>query len=139
MDHQENEDASDDGPSVASKVFFAELCGLLEKISKTQGNDKKKRIMKEFIDKWGDFHNQLHNDNKKTVSITENVTKVQTISFNCLRCHLRHFDRGLNGGLISDPAYCLVRMLYPASSCHNSAFNFPCPAGLCFPFSHLIL
>ena len=75
MDHQENEDASDDGPLVASKVFFAELCGRLEKISKTQGNDKKKGIMKEFIDKWGDFHNQLHNDNKKTVSITENVTK----------------------------------------------------------------
>lgn len=75
MDHQENEDASDDGPSVASKVFFAELCGLLEKISKTQGNDKKKRIMKEFIDKWRDFHNQLHTDDKKTVSIAENVTK----------------------------------------------------------------
>ncbi|XP_076100664.1 DNA ligase 4-like isoform X2 [Mytilus galloprovincialis] len=66
MDHQENEDASDDGPSVASKVFFAELCGLLEKISKTQGNDRKKRIMKEFIDKWRDYHNQLHKDDKKT-------------------------------------------------------------------------
>ena len=53
--------------TVASKVHFAELCGLLEKISKTQGNDKKKRILKDFIDQWRQSHNALHGAGKDTV------------------------------------------------------------------------
>ncbi|GFN81474.1 DNA ligase [Plakobranchus ocellatus] len=48
--------------TVASKVTFAELCGLLEKIQKTQGNDKKKRVLKDFVDKWRDFHTKVHKD-----------------------------------------------------------------------------
>lgn len=55
------------GVSVASKVSFAELCGLLEKISRTQGNDKKKRILKEFVDQWREFHKTIHNDDDKLV------------------------------------------------------------------------
>lgn len=56
--------ASNDGSnnSVASKVKFAELCGLLERIEKTQGNDKKKRVLKGFVDKWREFHKEIHND-----------------------------------------------------------------------------
>lgn len=54
--------------TVASKVPFAELCGLLEKVSKTQGNDKKKRILKDFIEKWRESHSTLHADNKDVVS-----------------------------------------------------------------------
>lgn len=54
--------------TVASKVPFAELCGLLEKVSKTQGNDKKKRILKDFIEKWRESHNTLHKDKKDIVS-----------------------------------------------------------------------
>ena len=53
--------------TVAAKVQFAELCGLLEKISKTQGNDKKKRILKDFIDQWRKSHISLHGDDKTTV------------------------------------------------------------------------
>lgn len=52
--------------SVASNVKFSELCGLLEKINKTQGNDKKKRVLKDFIDKWRYFHQNLHKDDKDT-------------------------------------------------------------------------
>ncbi|ESP05690.1 hypothetical protein LOTGIDRAFT_181463 [Lottia gigantea] len=48
--------------TVASKVGFAELCGLLEKISKTQGNDKKKKVLKEFVDIWRNYHKELHGD-----------------------------------------------------------------------------
>ncbi|XP_069127951.1 DNA ligase 4-like [Argopecten irradians] len=61
---------ADDKPTVtvASKVSFAELCGLLEKISKTQGNDKKKRTLTDFVDKWRDFHNSLHKDGKDTTA-----------------------------------------------------------------------
>ena len=58
---------SNDGVTVASKVHFAELCGLLEKISKTQGNDKKKRTLKDFIDQWRQSHKALHGEKKDTV------------------------------------------------------------------------
>nr|KAG5701196.1 hypothetical protein BaRGS_023305 [Batillaria attramentaria] len=47
---------------VAARVPFAELCGLLEKLSKTQGNDKKKRILKDFVDKWRNLHSEVHKD-----------------------------------------------------------------------------
>ena len=62
-------DASDDdvGVTVASKVQFSDLCGMLEKISKTQGNDKKKRVLKDFVDHWRQSHNSLHGENKNTV------------------------------------------------------------------------
>lgn len=58
---------SNDGVTVASKVHFAELCGLLEKISKTQGNDKKKRTLKDFIDQWRQSHKALHGEKKDTI------------------------------------------------------------------------
>lgn len=53
--------------TVASQVKFSELCGLLEKIQKTQGNDKKKKVLKEFFDKWREFHLQIYQDDKDTV------------------------------------------------------------------------
>lgn len=55
------------GVSVASKVSFAELCGLLEKISRTQGNDKKKRLLKEFVERWREFHKTIHRDDEELV------------------------------------------------------------------------
>ncbi|KAL4236518.1 DNA ligase (ATP) [Mactra antiquata] len=59
-------DPNDVNETVASKVHFAELCGLLEKIAKTQGNDKKKRILKDFIDQWRQSHKILHENEKET-------------------------------------------------------------------------
>ncbi|WAR24448.1 DNLI4-like protein, partial [Mya arenaria] len=62
-------DAADQGPkspTVASKVHFAELCGLLEKISKTQGNDKKKKILKDFVGQWRKSHETLHGKDAQT-------------------------------------------------------------------------
>jgi alpha-L-arabinofuranosidase len=67
MDDQEKGGDQDEGPTVASEVPFSELCGLLEKISKTQGNDKKKRILKDFIDKWREYHDKLHKGKKDLV------------------------------------------------------------------------
>ncbi|KAL3869402.1 hypothetical protein ACJMK2_042087 [Sinanodonta woodiana] len=63
-----DDDKEDSANSVvlASKVKFAELCGLLEKIWKTQGNDKKKRILKDFIDHWRQSHETLHKGNNET-------------------------------------------------------------------------
>lgn len=54
--------------TVASQVSFAELCGLLEKISKTHGNEKKKAVLGTFVEKWREFHQELHKDNPDTVS-----------------------------------------------------------------------
>ncbi|GFR84311.1 DNA ligase [Elysia marginata] len=48
--------------SVASQVQFAELCGLMEKIEKTRGNDNKKRVLRGFVDKWREFHTKIHKD-----------------------------------------------------------------------------
>ena len=56
------ETSSASGKVVAEKVAFAELCGLLEKLSKTQGNDKKKRVLKDFVDQWRNLHNDIHSD-----------------------------------------------------------------------------
>lgn len=53
---------------VASQVSYAELCGLLEKISKTHGNEKKKGVLGKFVEKWREFHQELHKDNPDTVS-----------------------------------------------------------------------
>ena len=54
---------------VASKVPFYQLCALLEKISKRPGNDAKKKLLKEFIDEWRDFHQRLHAGNENTVRL----------------------------------------------------------------------
>ncbi|KAL8610583.1 hypothetical protein ACOMHN_006302 [Nucella lapillus] len=54
--------------TVAGKVAFAELCGLLEKLSKTKGNDKKKRFLKEFVDTWRHLHTETHADDAETTT-----------------------------------------------------------------------
>ena len=67
------------GVTVASKVHFAELCGLLEKISKTQGNDKKKRTLKDFIDQWRRSHKSLHGENKDTVLYCSRIRRTDKV------------------------------------------------------------
>ena len=57
----------DDSLTVASEVSFSELCGCVEKISKTQGNDKKKKMLHNFMEKWREFHEDIHKENKDTV------------------------------------------------------------------------
>ncbi|XP_025109281.1 DNA ligase 4-like isoform X2 [Pomacea canaliculata] len=59
-------DVNPTSSTVASLVPFAELCGLLEKISKTQGNDKKKRVLKDFVDRWRNLHDDLHKKDSDT-------------------------------------------------------------------------
>ncbi|XP_005097120.1 DNA ligase 4 [Aplysia californica] len=52
--------------TVASKVSFAELCGLLERIQKMQGNEKKRRVLRDFVEKWRQFHDEVHKDSPNT-------------------------------------------------------------------------
>lgn len=54
---------------VASKVPFFQLCALLEKISSRSGNDAKRKLLKDFIREWRDFHNKLHKDDGNTVRV----------------------------------------------------------------------
>ena len=51
--------------TVAEKVPFSELSGLLEKIGKKTPVEKKK-LLKRFIDEWRAFHNKLHKDSPNT-------------------------------------------------------------------------
>jgi len=61
----EDEEATTE-PTIASQVPFHDFAMVCEKISKTQGKDKKKTIMKKFIDHWRSAHNKMH-AGKKTV------------------------------------------------------------------------
>lgn len=61
------DESTDTTVCVASKVSFTELTGLLEKLSKTQGNDKKKKLLKDFVNRWREVHTQLHKDDPETV------------------------------------------------------------------------
>lgn len=53
--------------TIASDVPFHVFAVLCEKISKTQGKEKKKSLMKKFIGYWRDSHKKLHGQ-QKTVS-----------------------------------------------------------------------
>ena len=44
--------APSEGGDVASQIPFHDLCALMEKIHKTQGTDKKKKILSSFIERW---------------------------------------------------------------------------------------
>ena len=54
---------------VASKVPFSQLCALLDKISNRAGTDAKKKLLREFMREWRDFHNKLHKDNENIVRV----------------------------------------------------------------------
>ena len=83
---------------VAGKVAFAELCGLLEKLSKTQGNEKKKRVLREFVDRWRRLHSEVHSDDADTtVRVTTShqcctslccVSYCQGAAPLCVVCHI---------------------------------------------------
>ena len=48
--------------TVAEKVPFHELSGLLERISQKSGTDEKKKLMRKFIETWREFHSKIHSD-----------------------------------------------------------------------------
>jgi len=54
--------------SVASKVPFCQLAVLLDKISDMEGKDRKKKLLKDFIDEWRAFHIKLHGPSGDLVS-----------------------------------------------------------------------
>ena len=68
---------------VAGEVAFAELCGLLERLSKIQGTAKKKGVLREFVDRWRLLHNQVHSDDAATTvrAITIHFTQLRSYSW----------------------------------------------------------
>ncbi|XP_029633322.1 DNA ligase 4 isoform X1 [Octopus sinensis] len=53
---------------ISDKVHFEELTGLLEKIKKAQGIEKKKQNLRLFLDQWRQKHKELHKGKKTTDS-----------------------------------------------------------------------
>jgi hypothetical protein len=54
--------------TVASKVPFSEIGGLLEKLSaKKAVSETKKSLVRDFIKTWREFHDKLHADDPNTV------------------------------------------------------------------------
>lgn len=67
--------SSDGSPltEVAAEVPFYDMCGLMERVQKMSGLEKKKRILASFLDKWREEHNRLHpTDADTTVSCNFN-------------------------------------------------------------------
>ena len=67
------------GRTVAGQIPFAELCGFLERVQKKKGNDVKRALFKDFLDKWRTFHKQLHENNPNTVGelVQNGISKKQ--------------------------------------------------------------
>ncbi|KAH9499884.1 DNA ligase (ATP) [Bulinus truncatus] len=63
----DNSDKPKTTVTVASQVKFSELCGLLEKIQNTQGNEKKKKVLQDFVLKWRSCHQELHKINPDNI------------------------------------------------------------------------
>ena len=70
--------ASPDGGDVASQIPFHDLCALMEKIHKTQGTDKKKKILSSFIERWRETHARLHHTDAATTVRTTGQTWMGT-------------------------------------------------------------
>ena len=65
--------------TIASDVPFHVFAVLCEKISKTQGKEKKKLLMKKFIGYWRDSHQKVHGQ-QKTVSL-KLLTQIKSFFF----------------------------------------------------------
>ncbi|XP_033127857.1 DNA ligase 4-like isoform X2 [Anneissia japonica] len=48
--------------SVAGRIPFSELAVFLENVQKKHGTDNKRKLFKDFLDKWRVFHAHLHKD-----------------------------------------------------------------------------
>ena len=65
--------SSSNGPpsEVAEEVPFHDVCGLMERVQKVSGLEKKKRILASFLEKWREEHQRLHpTDADTTVSLS---------------------------------------------------------------------
>ena len=65
--------SSSSGPpgEVAEEVPFHDVCGLMERVQKVSGLEKKKRILASFLEKWREEHQRLHlTDADTTVSLS---------------------------------------------------------------------
>eukprot|EP00731_Ephydatia_muelleri_P033438 Em0029g44a len=62
--------APSDGGDVASQIPFHDLCALMEKIHKTPGTDRKKKILSSFIERWRETHARLHHTDAATTTDT---------------------------------------------------------------------
>ena len=88
--------------SVADSVPFSDFCSILEKINVTKGNDKKKGILKRFIDHWREAHLSLHGADRvpNSVSLYEICLLLSILHARSLTLH----PQGPDGGV-----WCVVR------------------------------
>jgi len=49
---------------VASQVPFSDLCTVMEKIFTTSGTEKKRSLLRKFIEAWRTAHKKIHGDSK---------------------------------------------------------------------------
>lgn len=66
--------------SVSSQVPFHDLCALMEKIHSAKGTDKKKLIVRTFVDSWRETHKKLHG-----ICITVGLLSLWTVWINGLK------------------------------------------------------
>ncbi|CAI8037333.1 DNA ligase 4, partial [Geodia barretti] len=69
---------------VAAEVPFQDVCGLMERVQKTSGLEKKKRILASFLEKWREEHTRIHP--------TDSATTKDTF-YPAMRLLLPHIDR----------------------------------------------
>lgn len=56
---------------VAAEVPFQDMCGLMERVQKMSGLEKKKRILASFLEKWREEHLRLHPTDADTTVSTD--------------------------------------------------------------------
>ena len=87
--------------SVADSVPFSDFCSILEKINVTKGNNKKKGILKWFIDHWREAHLSLHGADRVPNNVSS-VYGLYEICFLLSILHARSFalhPQGPDGGV----------------------------------------
>jgi hypothetical protein len=65
--------------TVASKVPFYQLSVLLDKLNDLDGKDRKKKLLKDFIDEWRAFHSKLHETDGNTVGCIQSCLEYCSI------------------------------------------------------------
>ena len=73
---------------VAAEVPFQDVCGLMERVQKTSGLEKKKRILASFLEKWREEHTRIHpTDSATTVRLLlETARSTLFLHFLALSC-----------------------------------------------------
>lgn len=69
VDEERNQPAADEDENltIASQVPFHDFAMVCERVTKTQGKEKKKELVRKFLTHWRSAHQKMHGT-KKTVN-----------------------------------------------------------------------